>query len=207
MGELDEGNNSESYTLGEKRNSKLITAIMLLLGLFAPLVIYVFSYVWMTPQISILSIFWMYSSESYYMYSFFGFSLVPLYSLFIMFPIVLLRMVPVSQIYRYYNGKTTRRRAFIASCIGDGLFLIYGTPYLFLGFWGMLMLPLPFQLIFGFLVLWRYPIPEPTTPWKITSDDSEPKSWWEKSSDPQQKKPADSEAEQKKPTDNDDVLW
>ena len=71
----------------------------------------------------------------------------------------------------------------------------------------MLMLPLPFQLIFGFLVLWRYPIPEPTTPWKIASDDSEPKSWWEKSSDPQQKKPADSEAEQKKPTDNDDVLW
>jgi hypothetical protein len=68
----------------------------------------------------------------------------------------------------------------------------------------MLMLPLPFQLIFGLLVLWRYPIPEPTTPWK---SEEEPKSWWEKPSDSQKEKPVDSEARQKKPTDNDDVLW
>jgi len=32
------------------------------------------------------------------------------------------------------------------------------------------MMPLPFQIIFGFIVLWKYPIPEPTTPWENISE-------------------------------------
>jgi len=195
MGELEEADISESDTLGEKRNSKLIAAIMLLLGLFAPLMITVFSYGWMTPQISIMSIFWVYYSESYYMSSYFyGFSLNSPFAVFNMFPFILLRMVPVFQIYRYYIGKTTRKRAIIASFVGDAIFLISGVPYLLFGFIGMFMLPLPFQLLFGLLVLWRYPIPEPTAPWK---SEEKPISWWEKSSEPQKEKP----------TKDDDVLW
>ncbi|MBE0526413.1 MAG: hypothetical protein IH631_05685, partial [Candidatus Thorarchaeota archaeon] len=75
MGELDTSVTYESFTPGEKRNSKLIATIMLLLGLFAPLMITIISYGWMTPQISMMSIFWVYYSEPYYMSSYFyGFS-------------------------------------------------------------------------------------------------------------------------------------
>jgi len=191
MGELEEADTPESDIQGKKRNSKLIAAIMLLLGLFAPVMIQSFTYDGMMRYFYIQSLFWMYYSESYI-------TIVPPFALFSMFPYILLRMVPVSQIYRYYNGKTTRKRAIIASFVGDGLFLIMTLPYLLLSFMGILMLPLPFQLIFGLLVLWRYPIPEPTTPWK---SEEKPKSWWEKSSDPPQEK-------QEKPTkDDNDVLW
>jgi hypothetical protein len=108
-------------------------------------------------------------------------------------------MVPVSQIYRYYIGKTTRKRAIIASIVGDGIFLVTSIPYLLLSsIMGLIMLPLPFQLIFGLLVLWRYPIPEQTTPWK---SEEKPKSWWDKDSVPPQEK-------QEKPTkDDNDMLW
>ena len=172
---------------------------MLLLGLFAPLMITIISSGWMTPQISITSIFWVYYSEPYYMSSYFyGFSLNPPDAVFSMFPFILLRMVPVSQKNRYYIGKTTRKRAIIASFDGDALFLISGIPYLLFSFMGMVMSPLPFQLIFGLLVLWRYPLPEPTTPWK---SEEKPKSRWDKDSDPPQEK-------QDKPTkDDNDVLW
>ena len=188
MGELEEAETSESYIPEEKRNSKMIAVIMLLLGLFAPIMIQIFGYGWTTPQVSIQSLFWMYYPELYYPSSYYGFTILPPIALFSMFPLILLRMVPVSQIYRYYNGKTTRKRAMIASFVGDGLFLIMTIPYLFLSFMGVFMAPLPFQLIFGLLVLWRYPIPEPTTPWK---SEAGPKLWWETSSDSQQKKPSD----------------
>jgi len=204
MGELDKGNIYEISTQGEKRNSKLIAAIMLLLGLFAPLMIQTYNYGWGPPQFIIQSFFWAYYSESYYMSSFGGFIIIPPYALISMFPLILFRIAPVYQIWRYYNEKTTRKRAMIACFIGDGLFLISTIPYIFLVMMGMLMLPLPFQLIFGLLVLWRYPISEPTAPWK---SEEETKSWWEKTSEPQKEKPDDSKAEQKKPTDNDDVLW
>ncbi|TFH04106.1 MAG: hypothetical protein E4H14_15450 [Candidatus Thorarchaeota archaeon] len=191
MGELDVGGVSELYIPEEKRNSKLIAAIMLLLGLFAPLMMSFYGYGWMTLQFSIQSMFWMYFPDSYYGYTFYGFSIMPVEALFSMFPLILLRMVPVSQIYRYYTGKTTRKRAFIASFVGDGLFIIIAIPNLLVSiFFGTIMLPLPFQLIFSFLLLWKYRIPEPTTPWEGTL---EPKSWWEKKSETLQEKPADDE--------------
>ncbi len=202
MGELDEGNIYETSTQGKKRNSKLIAAIMLLLGLFAPLTIQIFGYGWGPPQTYIQSLFWMYYSNS--MGSFGGFTIIPPYALMSMFPLILFRIAPVYQIWRYYNEKTTRKRAMIACFVGDGIFLIMTIPYILLAMMGMFMLPLPFQLIFGLLVLWRYPISEPTAPWK---SEDEPKSWWEKPSDSQKEKPDERKAEQKKPTDNDDVLW
>jgi hypothetical protein len=66
------------------------------------------------------------------------------------------------------------------------------------GYSGLIM-PLPFQLIFGWIMLWRFPRPEPKTPWE---SESELKSWWEK-------KPEDQEEnkEKKSTTDDDDVLW
>jgi len=185
LGDFNQENISESHTQGRQRNSKLIASIMLLFGLFAPLMITVSTYGGRSTVV-IQSMFWMYNQASY-MYNYNGFSLIPPEALFSMFPLILLRMAPVFQIFRYYNGKTTRKRALIASTVGDGPFLIMGIPYLFLSMImiSMFMIPLPFQFIFGILVLWRYPIPDPTTPWE---GDLEPKSWWEKEPDSQQEK-------------------
>ena len=171
--------------------------IILIIGLFAPIMI-TMNFWGMDPQVDIQSMFWMYTQNPD-ISSFLGFYLNHVYALVSMFPFLLLRMVPVSQIYRYYNGKTTKKRAFIAAVIGDGVFLIVTFPSMILmavisGFY--FMIPLPFQMIVGILILWRSPLPEPTTPWV---SQEEPKSWWEKSPDPQQKKPADD--------DDEDKLW
>ena len=194
MGDFDKGNVAESATHNPK--SRLKTAIVLILGLFAPIMMSMFNYGW-TNDLSIQSMIWMYNSSPY-MFSFFGFSLIPPYAWASMFPFLLLRMVPVFQIHRYYNGKTTRKRAFIASFVGDGIFLVLVLPTLimsipFSSFY--IMLPLPFQMIVAILILWRSPLPTPTTPWE---SEEKPKSWWDKTSDSPPKK---------KPTDDDDVLW
>lgn len=195
MGDFEQGNEDESAIHNPK--SRLKAAIMLILGLFAPIMI-IMSFWGMFPAVNIQSMFWMYSTSPY-MFSFFGFSLTPSYALFSMFPFLLMRMVPVLQIYRYYNGKTTRKRAAIASAIGDGIFLISVFPTLILsiifGSFYSFMLPLPIQMIVAILILWRSPLPTPTTPWE---SEEKPKSWWDKTSDSPPKK---------KPTDDDDVLW
>ena len=195
MGDFDKGSVAESATHNPK--SWLKTAIVLALGLFAPIMI-TYSFWGMFPEVIIQSMIWMYSTSPY-MASFFGFSLIPPYAWASMFPFLLLRMVPVHQIYRYYNGKTTLKRAAIASAIGDGIFLVVTLPILILpiiyGSFYSFMLPLPFQMIVAILILWRSPLPPPTTPWESKE---KPKSWWEKTSDSPPKK---------KPTDDDDVLW
>ncbi len=188
MGDSEKESISESQTQAQQRFPLLIGAIMLIIGLLAPVMINVYDTEWMS-QIVIQGMFWMYSFSSSGPYDS-GFSTIHPYAFASMFPFLLLRMVPVSQIYRYYNGKTTKKRALIASIVGDGLFLFVGILFLFIGFGysGMFMIPLPFQVIFGFLVLWRFPIPEPTTPWEGTS---EQKSWWDKTPKPQQEKSKD----------------
>jgi hypothetical protein len=207
MGDFEQGNAVESTNHSPKSRSKAV--ILLIFGLFAPIMMMMNTW-GMFTEINIQSMFWMYSQSSY-MPSFFGFSLIPLYAMTSMFPFLLLRMVPVFQIYRYYNGKTTRKRALIASFIGDGVILLFTTPTIILSFMsGMFyfyMIPLPFQMIAGFVMLWRCPLPEPTTPWEHIT---EQKSWWEKKPEPPSDAPQEkqsSEPQQKKPADEDDYLW
>jgi hypothetical protein len=197
MGDFEQGTIDESASHNPK--ARLKSVILLVLGIFAPIMITIMTW-GMFPEITIQSMFWMYN-QSPYMPSFYGFSLRPLYAITSMFPFLLLRMVPVSMLYRYYNEKTTRKRALIASCVGDGAFLIVAIPsiissLLFAG--GYYMIPLPIQMIGAILILWRSPLPEPTAPWEGIVDS---KSWWEKSPDAEQQKPIE------KPKDNDDELW
>ena len=198
MGGVEKGSVSESRTQGQKQNPSFIGAILLMLGIFAPHFIVVYGYDLASP-FSIQSLFWTYSQSSFrYFMSDLSENSSAIFAA--IFPLLLLRMVPVFQIYRYYNGNTTRKRALIASLAGDGLFLFMGILSFFIGFLSsyslgaLPMLPLPFQMIFGFFVLLKLPIPEPTTPWK---SEEKPKSWWNKDSDSQEKKPAD----------EDDQLW
>ena len=203
MGDFEQGTEVDSTNQGPK--SRWQAVLLLILGLFAPIMMIVST--WSTPPtIDIMSMFWMYSQYPY-MPSNFGFSLIPSYALTVMFPFLLLRMMPVYQVYRYYNGKTTRKRALIASFVGDGAFLVYVMPMLLMvvitGLFFIFYVPLPFQMIVGFLILWRRPLPKPTTPWE---SEKESKSWWEK--EPELQSEA-SEETQEKPTkkDDDDFLW
>ena len=192
MGDFEQGNSAESVAYNP--NAGLKSSIVLLFGLFAPIAMTIMTW-GMFPEITIQSMLWMYYPSSYYNS---GFVLMPPYAFFSMFPFLLLRMAPVTMMHRYYNGKTTRKRAAIASAIGDGLFLFMGLPTLIFGIMfmsGYFIIPLPIQMIVALLILWRSPLPEPTTPW---DDVLESKSWWEKSPEAQR---------QMKLDDDDDVLW
>ncbi len=174
--------------------SKLATAIVVLLGLFSP-VIYSSYGSYMNNFMTIQSIFWSFSTGRWQN----GFSFLPMYALFSMFPFVILRLAPAAQIRRYYQGKTTRKRTFLIILVGDIYFLIGGIlmfimTLLYPSFY--LSIPLPFQTITGWLILTARPIREPVTPWESTQESV---AWWE------QKKEESSEA--KKVEDNKDELW
>lgn len=167
-----------------ERKSKRNAGIVLLLGLFAPFQLMVSSYGF-DSQMMLLSVIWDFLSSpsvsSYYPPSY-RFEILPLGVIIQLFPLILLRLVPVSQIYRYYQGKTTRRRALIASIFGDGAYL-FSLPFMLIISYafGLYLvtfpIPLPFQFLVCAFILWRYPIPKLTTPW----DDMEKhKSWWAK---------------------------
>ena len=108
---------------------------------------------------------------------------------------LVLRIIPAYQLYRYYSGKTTRKLAYIATFIGDAIYILGGIVILLdaITHPGQFAIPLPFQMIFSILILWKIQGPEPTSPWK---DSKKTSSWWKKSTVPPQEKPA-----------NDDELW
>jgi len=183
-------NNTESVDGGRK--SKYITAIVLLLGLFAPFLLMI-SYYGFDSQIILIAIVWsLFSSPSVFPYSSrsYRFEILPPEIIIQLFPLILLRLVPVSQIYRYYQGKTTRRRALIASTFGEGIYMFYLLLMVIMTFASglitiVLPIPIPFQFLFCSIVLWRYPIPKPTTPW---DGKEKSKSWWEKGQEPKEEK-------------------
>ena len=96
-----------------------------------------------------------------------------------MIPFLLFRIVSVYVVTRYYQGKTTKGRARIGAFIADAPFLILYLIYFFtVGFIiGVgLNLPLPIMTIVSLLLIWKFPVHEPTVPWE-GSDDFRP--WWE----------------------------
>ncbi|MGY5858819.1 MAG: hypothetical protein RTU63_05580 [Candidatus Thorarchaeota archaeon] len=204
MGDFEQGTIEESVIHNPK--ARLKSVIILVLGIFAPVMATLM--LWdIVPEISLQSMFWMWRQTPYDI-SFYGFTLLDPYMLTSMWPFLLLRMAPVSMMYRYYTEKTTRKRAVIASCVGDGIFILVSIPMVFssIMFAGWYYyFPLPIQMIVAILILWRSPLPEPTTPWE---DTLETKSWWEKSPESEQQKPEKtSGSQQKKPADDDDELW
>jgi hypothetical protein len=111
-----------------------------------------------------------------------GFLIDPVFAFFSLFPILILRLVPVSAIVRYYQRKTTRRRAIIGIIVGDIFFLAESVLFfvnLFIFMVPIYYFPLPIQMLVGFFILWKISIPEPTKPWDSAN---ETKPWWEKKS-------------------------
>jgi hypothetical protein len=159
------------------RIAKISGVILALSGLLAPVMISWFGY----PgdfTFSIQSFLWALYFGTYGS----GFQIIPSFAFFSVFPILIMRLVPPSAIVRYYQRKTSRRRALICVMVGDIFFLvevllffvnslIFMNPYYYF--------PLPIQMIVGFFILWSFPISEPTKPWESTK---ETKLWWEKKS-------------------------
>jgi hypothetical protein len=93
-------------------------------------------------------------------------------------------------IIRYYQGKTTKGRARIGAFIADAPFLIVYLIYFFTS--GIIVgiglnLPLPIMTIVVLLLIWKYPVYEPTVPWE-GSDDFRP--WWEDKPEEEEAKPS-----------------
>jgi hypothetical protein len=196
MGELASGSNETSLkTNNMPRLAKIAGVIMILLGALAPITISWYSS-FGSYDITIQSLFWMLYLGSFGPF----FQIIPFYVIFSSFPILILRLVPASMIFRYYQGKTTRRRALIGIMVGDIFFLAEGFLFLVISF-SMFMgsyfvIPFPLQMLVGFFILWKFPIREPTKPWESSK---ETKPWWEKESS---EIPASSDS-----NDNKNTLW
>jgi hypothetical protein len=161
--------------------AKITGVTMVLLGVLAPIVAISTSHMG-DHVIDIQSLFWHIKVGAFCL-SFQFFPFFDIFStIFLMSPLLVLRMVPPPVMVRYYHGKTTRRRALIGIMFGDNLFLALGIPTLLL--MGILMnpsptFPFPVQMLVGFFVLWRFPIRVPIKPWEGSK---EAKLWWEKES-------------------------
>ncbi|MHA2119455.1 MAG: hypothetical protein ACW98J_11095 [Candidatus Thorarchaeota archaeon] len=75
-----------------------------------------------------------------------------------MAPITLLRLIFVFQIFRYYGGKTTRKRTVIVGALIESPLWISFIIFILPNLWGItISLPLPFLFIAGVLIVLRYP--------------------------------------------------
>lgn len=75
----------------------------------------------------------------------------------LMAPFTILRFVFVLQMFRYYRGNSTRKRTLIVGAIAEPLLWI-SIPYFLLNPSNTeISVPLPFLLIAGVLLLWKYP--------------------------------------------------
>lgn len=115
------------------------------------------------------------------------------FTLMMMIPFSLFRIASVYLFTRYYQGKTTKGRAWIAAVSGDAPFLfVYGIWFITAGISGGLGFnyPAPIMMIVGFLLLWKFPAYEATVPWE-GADSSTP--WWEESSEEKTEPTADNQ--------------
>ena len=81
-------------------------------------------------------------------------------------PLIAIRLLFVLQLYRAYDGQTSRRAAVIVGIVSE-FFLVFinvlrsSPTFSTTGFY----IPIPILLVVGVLLLWRYPPFMPATPW------------------------------------------
>ncbi len=170
--EKEPGLNGTSTTASNK--VPIITFLMTILALLAPVALSGYIYHW-DYYVNISAILWSFYMSAYSI----GFQFLYPMNMMMMLPFLMFRIASVYQIARYYQGKTTKRRARLAAVLSDGPILFVYIFYLIAagiyGGWG-LNYPLPMMMIVSLLLLWKFPVREPTVPWEGSE---EPKSWWE----------------------------
>ncbi|MFW9931045.1 MAG: hypothetical protein ACFFDR_00100 [Candidatus Thorarchaeota archaeon] len=165
-----------------------VAAIMLFVAVIGPIAAMYMAYEWST-QFQIVASLWAiyyYSDPFFYEYgSNFTFSFTP-YIFFSTLPVVFIRYVFVFMMYRYFSGKTTRKRAIITGVASEiqlpALYLILMIPsFLFTPpggyFFFPLIFPVPVLFVVGYAIIRFRPPPEDET-W---IDKEVAKQWWDSS--------------------------
>lgn len=178
-----------TITSTEKQGTNRVSIIALLmtgLTFLAPVALAGYSYGW-DYSVNISAILWSFAISPYYS----SFQFLNPFNLMMMIPFLLFRVGSTYQLTRYYQGKTTKRRARLAAVLSDGpILFVYIIFLITAGIYGGLGLnyPLPIMMIVGLLLLWRFPVREPTVPWEGSE---EPKSWWEEKPEETTEPPAE----------------
>ncbi|UCH03797.1 MAG: hypothetical protein JSW05_09385 [Candidatus Thorarchaeota archaeon] len=98
-------------------------------------------------------------------------------------PLTFLRTVFVYQIYRYYQGKTTRNRAILAAAAGELQVAIVGLLLMMMPTFSLttqLFIPIPILFLAGLVMIKMAPSTQLSTPWM---GQEEPEPWWTQSSE------------------------
>ncbi|MHA2603023.1 MAG: hypothetical protein AM324_012950 [Candidatus Thorarchaeota archaeon SMTZ1-83] len=95
-------------------------------------------------------------------------------------PFTVWRAALVYQMYRYYQGRSTRRTTFLLAVVAEMIMVTADLVIYYLifpGYWGpLLTIPTPLMLVGASVFLWMTPYPVPKTPF---DDQTEPEKWWE----------------------------
>ena len=174
------------------QRARKITTILTAVILLAPNSITIQSSDWFS-QIQLGSVLWiMYFGGYSIPWMFLPFMI--LYSM----PMHIPRFVFVYLIYRYYLGRTTKKRALAVGLLSELWWWIPNLPmmiFMMTSPFGYLYLslPIPISFLLVIIVMLKYPGPDVTTPWKGFKEEPD---WWEK---PPEKEEKAEEVERKEP--------
>ncbi len=98
-------------------------------------------------------------------------------------PITFLRVVFVYQIYRYYQGRTTRGRTLLAAAAGELQVTIMGLFFMSMPTFSLtvqFLVPTPIMFVAGLVMIKMAPTNQLSTPWPDQEDSD---SWWTEQSE------------------------
>ena len=189
MGDFKKESGLEQTEKADSNRVYIIAILMILIALFAPFFVTGYSSGY-SVSLNITAMLWSIFIDEHGTH----FQLISVYSSLAMLPFLFFRAAFVVQIIRYYQGKTTRGRTAIVAVLSEapiiaiyiiGL-IVYSMIYGGLGF----SFPLPIMMMVGLLLLWRFPVPDVTVPWKGAD---EPTPWWEEKPQEKTEPPIDDE--------------
>jgi hypothetical protein len=155
----------------EKQKAIAVTVTTLLVALFSPVGIILISHPYGDFTAHLVGVFWTVFIGSSIPID--GGGMVPPTvdptAGIIVIPMIVLRLLFVFQLYRVYNGQTSRGAALVVGIFSE-LFLVIinvlkASPTFSLG---TLYIPLPILLLVGALLFWRFPPFVPSTPWETS---------------------------------------
>ena len=154
-----------------------VTVITLIVALFAPVGLTLFSHPYGDFAANLIGAFWVVFIGSPVIPINGGEGIPPLLNPtagIMALPLIALRLLFVFQIYRAYNNQTSRGSAIILGVLSELYLVVFNVPSyisLIMGLSiGELYLPLPILLLVGALLLWIFPPFVPSKPWEGPSE-------------------------------------
>ncbi|MCK5302656.1 MAG: hypothetical protein KAJ96_05910 [Candidatus Thorarchaeota archaeon] len=160
-------------------NPIVVGIVMTLVALLTPIAFLASGYDGL--YISLIAILWSFTSSSYYT----QLVIADIFTLGMSMPFGFLRLAYAYQMFRLYNGRTTKKRTLTLGIVSELPFAILFIPYLIM--WLLnplsplaLAAPTLILLIVGILIVKFKPPPKPPETWVEISEN---KSWWEEKSE------------------------